>query len=138
MDLVHADQTDYTPDLAIDGYISNTWHGYYHSWDELYAWFQLEFDTAVTVKSASIIQRMDCCSDLNFKDVAVTVGDNPAVKYQLSTNELCAFYPGPPTLGQNVVFDCAQPITGRYLIVQITNANEGPIYINEITVCGYM
>ncbi len=81
--------------------------------------------------------RYDCCADYRFLDVGIYVGNEPAVYGELSRNRKCTFYEGPPQNAEILELECDSPISGQYLILQITNWSNEVMMVNDVSVCGW-
>ncbi len=117
--------------------IYNLNEGFYHSKHEENPWLQLDFNhTPMTVVSLSIMMRFDCCFDW-FNRIGIYVGNEPAVQGQISRNQVCAYYEGPPRTKAVIGLECENPISGQYLVIQRVQLYESKLMINEVEVCGF-
>ncbi len=136
---VYDDTGSYLPTNAIDNLvIYEGSNGLFRSDNEQHAWLQISFNsTTMTIESLTIITRLDCCAD-KFKNIGVYVGNDPAVKGNVSRNKKCAFYKGPaPFSGAMLKLECQMPTSGRYLVIQRIDQTSEPITTNEISLCGF-
>jgi hypothetical protein len=80
------------PDYAIDGLVTQGPLKLFHSLGtEVQPWFQLEFKEAMVVKGVTITMRSDKFGE-KFRNVAIHVGDKPAVIGALVANPKCAIF----------------------------------------------
>jgi hypothetical protein len=69
-----------------------------------------------------------------FQNVAIHVGDQPAVIGALVANPECAFFVGPSATGNIQQIMCTEPLVGRYLQLQMRDPFEQVLQISEIDV----
>jgi hypothetical protein len=127
---------NYGPHNAIDGLVSDGTDGdtkIYHSAHEVQPWFQMEFVEATVVKGVTFTNRRDGNGE-RFQNVAIHVGDQPAVLGALVTNPECAIFEGPSATGSIEQIYCKEPLVGRFLQVQMRDPSAQILQINEIAV----
>jgi hypothetical protein len=126
---------NYGPIFAIDGLVSAGYtDGYTKQFISVLTvqpWFQMEFSEARVVNGITFTNRKDCCGE-RFQNVGIHVGDQPAVVGALVTNPECVIFVGPSATGSVDQITCTQPLTGRYLQVQLKDPNPQHLQINEI------
>jgi hypothetical protein len=105
----------------------------FHSALEVQPWFQLEFVEAMHVTVIIFTNRMDSKGE-RFKNIAIHVGDQPAVIGALIANPECAFFVGPSATGNIEHIMCTEPLTGRYVQLQMRDPSEQYLQIDEIEV----
>jgi hypothetical protein len=88
---------------------------------------------ATVVKGVTYINRKDANGE-RFQNVAIHVGDQPAVLGALVTNPECAIFEGPSDTGSIEQIMCTEPLLGRYLQIQMTDPSAQILQINEIEV----
>ena len=132
------DSGSYEAAHAIDNVIIyNLNEGFYRSKHEENPWLKLHFNhSLMTVVSVSIMMRFDCCSDW-FKRTSIYVGNEPVVQGQMSRNQKCAYYEGPPRTKAVIGLECEKPISGQYLVIQRVQLHGSQLMINEVEVCGF-
>jgi hypothetical protein len=121
------------PNYAHDGLVIDSEAKQYISQHEIQPWFQLQFVEAMIVKGVTITNRIDCCGE-KFKNVAIHVGNQPAVVGALVANPECAFFEGSSATGRIEKIMCKKPMMGRYLQVQMRDTYNQYLQINEIDV----
>jgi hypothetical protein len=121
------------PNYAIDGLVLSGGTLIYHSDEEVLPWFQLDFVEPIVVTGAIITNRCDSSGE-RFKNVAIYVGDQPAVIGALSTNPECAKFVGPSDNCNIDKMICTEPLVGHTLQVQIWDDSNSYLQINEIEV----
>ncbi len=117
-------------------------NGYAHTtlldWN---AWFQLEFYVPMEVTGILVFTRLDCCPQ-HFKNVEITVGFSPMSidDNERSSNPICNYYNGPPSLGEIVSIPClVEGRVGKYLVLQrlaYKNQYDKALAMTEIKVFG--
>jgi hypothetical protein len=113
--------------LAIDGDVRTFYHS---ALDELYPWFQVELTTMKLITGIRFTNRHNHGGD-RFHDVGIHFSNTPmTVTGVLSAEPECAFFAGPSSTGQVHVIKCAQPMTGKYLLVQLRH--RGTLQIAEL------
>ena len=133
---------NHSPHLAIDGKISDTDTGFFHSEPERYPWFQVQFARSKTIKSVAIVNRKDS-NGWRLHDIEVRVGmaaiDTTHPNQPITVNPLCGKYLGPGAGGETVTITCETPIKANYATVQIVPnitypnlSQESILQINEI------
>lgn len=70
-----------------------------------------------------------CCGQKPLQNIEIRVGSNRAHQF----NRLCAWYPGTMPEGQSHDFRCAQPLSGRYVFVQMVG-EESTLSLCEVQV----
>jgi hypothetical protein len=105
----------------------------YHSALEIQPWFQIKFEESKAVLGVTYINRKDSSGE-RFQNVAVRVGDDPAVTGAVFTNDICAIFAGPSATGNTEEIMCTEPMVGRYLQVQMEDTYDQYLHINEIIV----
>jgi hypothetical protein len=102
--------------------------------DTVQPWVQLELPLGSVVHEVNITNRVDCCGE-RLADVEVRVGNKVVTKQNqqgLSSNKLCGKYDGPGTNGEVVRIACPEPITGRYITIQIKDTSVKQMNIGEV------
>jgi hypothetical protein len=131
----NSDVDNYGPKYAIDDIVSAMTSSdtkIYHSEFEVQPWFQLEFVEAMVVTGIIFTNRFDHLGE-RFQNVAIRVGDHPAVVGALeTTNPLCAIFEGPSATKSVEQILCTEPLVGRYLQVQLRDPSYQWLQINEI------
>jgi hypothetical protein len=132
-----SDVGNYGPHYAIDGLVSDGTDGVgkiYISEYQVSPWFQMKFVEATVVKGVKFTNRKDVRGE-RFQNVAIHVGDQPAVIGALVTNPECAFFVGPSATGRVELIMCTDPLEGLYLQVQMLSSSWYQfLQINEIEV----
>jgi hypothetical protein len=113
--------------------VASDYKRFYNSAWEVHPWFQIEFVEATLVNGVTFTNRKDCCGK-RFHNVAIHVGDQPAVLGALVTNPECAIFEGPSATGSIEQIICKEPLVGRFLQVQMRDPASRFLQINEIEV----
>jgi hypothetical protein len=93
----------------------------------------MEFVEVTLVKGVTFTNRKDGNGE-RFQNVAIHVGDQPAVLGALVTNPECAIFEGPSATGSIEQIFCNKPLVGRFLQVQMRDPSAQILQINEIAV----
>ena len=131
------------PHFAIDGKISDSEIGIFHSDSELYPWLQVKLGTEKTISSVSIVNRKDS-NGWRLADIEVRAGmtevDPHFNKKRIEVNPVCGNFDGPGKEGEKYTINCKTPIKAKYVTVQIVPKVEFPktvpesiLQINELT-----
>ena len=134
---------DHGPHLAIDGKISDTDLGFFHSDSERYPWFQVKLGSEKTISSVSIVNRKDS-NGWRLADIEVRAGmvevEHTFKNNRIEVNPICGTFQGPGADGHTYTITCKTPIKAKYVTVQIvpniTFPNllpESILQINELT-----
>ncbi len=89
----------------------------------------------MAITGVIFVVRIDCCQYL-FSDIDITVGNQEAIKGELSSNQHCGSVTTAPTFGDIVYVPCIPITLGKYVVVQKTTGQEGGLGINEMLVYG--
>jgi len=102
-------------------------------------WIQLELQPGSIVHRVHITNRVDCCGS-KLRNLEVRVGNEVREQDQqgrLTSNSLCNNWVGPGKNGEVVVVECSQPITGKYITIQIMDkGHKEPMHIAEVEAFG--
>jgi hypothetical protein len=107
--------------------------GIYHSELEIQLWFQMEFMEPTIIKAITFTNRRDGNGE-RFHNVAIHVGNHPAVLGAPINNPVCQIFKGPSTTRGIEHISCRTPLKGRYLQIQMREPTAQYLQINEITV----
>ena len=140
---VYGSIDNHGPLLAVDGKISDTDGGFFHSDSERYPWFQIKFSATKTISTVTIVNRKDS-NGWRLKDVEIRAGmagvDPSFTKKRIQVNPICGTFPGPGNDGGTYTILCEAPIKANYVTVQIVPNIEFPnllpesiLQINELT-----
>ncbi|KFM61407.1 CUB and sushi domain-containing protein 3, partial [Stegodyphus mimosarum] len=91
-------------------------------------WWQVDLLHAYPVRVVRIVTR-GCCGHRPLQDLEIRVGNSSSVQ----GNRLCAWYPKTLDDGVTKDFDCAYPIVGRYVYVQMVGI-QGSLTLCEVMV----
>ncbi|GBN01312.1 CUB and sushi domain-containing protein 1 [Araneus ventricosus] len=91
-------------------------------------WWQVDLLHAYPVRVVRIVTR-GCCGHQPLQDLEIRVGNSSSVQ----GNRLCAWYPKTLDDGVTKDFDCAYPIVGRYVYVQMVGI-QGSLTVCEVMV----
>ncbi|GFT20676.1 CUB and sushi domain-containing protein 3 [Nephila pilipes] len=91
-------------------------------------WWQVDLLHAYPVRVVRIVTR-GCCGHRPLQDLEIRVGNSSTVQ----GNRLCAWYPKTLDDGVTKDFDCAYPIVGRYVYVQMVGI-QGSLSLCEVMV----
>ncbi|GFX80181.1 CUB and sushi domain-containing protein 3 [Trichonephila clavipes] len=91
-------------------------------------WWQVDLLHAYPVRVVRIVTR-GCCGHQPLQDLEIRVGNSSSVQ----GNRLCAWYPKTLDDGVTKDFDCAYPIIGRYVYVQMVGI-QGSLTLCEVMV----
>merc|ERR1719239_1009383 len=107
-----------------------------HSNGEPAPWVAIDYGTRVTVQRVEIFNRKNCCGDRT-RNVEVRVSDQlPTSGQQMFTGGgLLARFEGPAQNGQKISVTGEQPLTGRYVLVQMNNGEDG-LNLKEVKAFG--
>ena len=103
---------------------------------EVHAWLQVEFTERKMVTRVIMTNRKDCCFAY-MSNIAIHIGDEPAVVGQLSENPVCTTFSGTSGSNWEHDFECNDLFTGMYLIVQKTVTSATRLSFNEIVIYGF-
>ncbi len=101
---------------------------------EHYPWLQLDLQSVkeVTWLVVTLCPEGNGKPLVQFKDVEITAGSDPAVVGELSTNQLCAKYDGPAKEGEQIAITCVEPKLGQYVILQINSSEVRSLQLCEV------
>ena len=119
---VYGSSEDHGPHLAIDGKVSDTDVGFFHSESERYPWLQVKLGSQKTISSVSIVNRKDS-NGWRLRDVEVRAGmikvENFFKNQRIEVNPICGTFKGPGEDGEKYTITCNTPIKTNYVSVQI-------------------
>ncbi|XP_076332272.1 CUB and sushi domain-containing protein 1-like [Tachypleus tridentatus] len=91
-------------------------------------WWQVDLLQGYEVRVVRIFTR-GCCGHQPLHNLEIRVGNSSVIQ----ENRLCAWYPGTIEDGTTKDFECAYPINGRYVYVQMVGI-EGSLSLCEVMV----
>lgn len=91
-------------------------------------WWQVDLLQPYEIRVVRIITR-GCCGHQPLHDLEIRVGNSSVV----SGNRLCAWYPGTLDDGVTKDLECAHPISGRYVYIQMVGV-EASLSLCEVLV----
>ncbi len=121
------------PDQALDGETTDGEGPQFISQSQVYPWIQLEFDKEIQLEKVLVTNRKDGAGE-RFRNAGVHIGNVPAVIGQLNTNPLCSIFVGPSSTGAVEEIVCDSKVKGKYLVIQLINAGNQYLQINELEV----
>ena len=140
---VYGSKEEHDCHFAIDGKISDSEKGIFHSDDERFPWLQVKLGTEKTISSVTIVNRKDS-NGWRLADIEVRAGmietTQFSTKKRLESNPICGTFKGPGKDGETYTINCETPIKAKYVTVQIVPKVEFPktvpesiLQINELT-----
>ena len=117
---------------AFDGHVTRKNINFFSTSDVAAPWLQVKFKAAMLVIKAILVTRFDIGGDI--RNTVISVGNDPAVVDQTSTNPVCGTYGGPAAIGETVMIHCTDLREGLYFVIQQTNS---PVKLNEVVIIGY-
>ncbi|XP_066300222.1 uncharacterized protein [Branchiostoma lanceolatum] len=111
------------PEKAVDGNrgTSVSWYSQCLHTDRVYQpWWKVDLDEAYPVNRVSVLNRGDCCGN-RLRNFQVRIGANE----NFAQNDQCGeTYTATPRNGATVVVTCDQPMSGRYVSIQVMGRYE--------------
>ncbi|XP_069171411.1 uncharacterized protein [Procambarus clarkii] len=104
------------PENPVQGYYCNNLQYCYISYILSYPWWMADLGSSKDVSKIVVKPREDL---LDFMHVEIRLGNSP----NFTTNPLLAWYTGPPSHLEILVFAPSAPMTGRYLSLQSINTS---------------
>ena len=140
---VYGSKEEHDCHFAIDGKISDSEKGIFHSGDERFPWLQVKLGTEKTISSVTIVNRKDS-NGWRLADIEVRAGMIETTQFsnkkRIETNPICGTFKGPGKDGETYTISCETPIKAKYVTVQIVPKVEFPntvpssiLQINELT-----
>merc|ERR1719187_1887591 len=103
-----------------------------HTDNERYPFLVLEYDQLVSVHGVKIYNRKDCCGDRT-ANLNVIVTDKYPEKGKKAEGTTLGTFEGPATNGQVITITSMEPITGKYVVIQLLK-DSGIINLLEVKV----
>ena len=131
---MYGSNEDHGPQFAIDGKISDSANGIFHSGSERFPWLQVKLGTEKTISSVTIVNRKDS-NGWRLADIEVRAGMTKITplfnRKRIEINPVCGTYDGPGEDGKTYTINCQTPIKAKYVTVQIVPKVEFPKTVPE-------
>ena len=143
---VYNNPTEFGPQMAANGKISNNANSFYHSANEMHPWLEVKLPSSILISSLTIINRQDACWE-RLKNLQIRAGMEAVPEgftartkgrdgdKTLDVNSPCGYFAGPgqrSAEGPVIMFD--QPVLAQYITLQILEF--GFLQINGLKING--
>ena len=120
--------TNWGPLLAIDGKISSTRFGFFHSLIETDPWLKVTAKETLYVLSVTVTHRLDCCQD-RFQNARAILINTNGNEFQCGDT----FVGRPSPADTETTFQCGTAIPANSIKITL-QGNNMALQVNEITV----
>ena len=136
---VHHDEKFHIAQYAIDGQISSSNSEYFRSKEEHFPWCMIDLRKSYTISGFNLTgpggTQNTIIQGLSNKLIEIRVGptDITEMGQKIAANSVCGNKTLNGSLKEEITINCAKPVYGRYITIQMINPNEEYfLMINEI------